>query len=83
LRSIPEVSGVVWFEEHPEVRLVSTGVSDVADGELRVQGNLEAGTSSVPLLYEPTFKLSGDSVKIDAEAIVDQRTLGMATNPMG
>jgi polyisoprenoid-binding protein YceI len=70
-------------ENHPEVRFVSTGVSDAGDGKLLVQGTLEAGSGSVQLDLEPTFKLSGDSVEIDAETTVDQRTLGMTKNPMG
>jgi polyisoprenoid-binding protein YceI len=70
-------------EKHPEVRFVSTGVSDAGDGKLHVQGTLEAGSGSVQLDLEPTVKLSRDSVEIDAEASVDQRTLGMTKNPMG
>jgi polyisoprenoid-binding protein YceI len=70
-------------EEHPEVRFVSSDVSDGGDGKLHVQGTLEAGSGSVPLDLEPTFKVSGDSVEIDAETTVDQRTLGMKKNPMG
>jgi polyisoprenoid-binding protein YceI len=69
--------------EHPEVRFVSTGVSDTGDGKLRVQGTLEAGASNVPVELEPTIKVSGDSIEIDGETTVDQRTLGMTKNPMG
>lgn len=70
-------------ENHPEVRFASNSVSDASDGKVRVQGTLEAGSGSVPLDLVPTFKLSGDSLEIDAEATVDQRTLGMTKNPMG
>jgi polyisoprenoid-binding protein YceI len=70
-------------EEHPELRFVSSGVSDAGNGKLRVQGTLEAGSGSVQLDLEPTVKLSGDSVEIDAETTVDQRALGMTKNPMG
>jgi polyisoprenoid-binding protein YceI len=44
-------------EKHPEVRFVSSGVSDAGDGKLRVQGTLEAGSGGVQLDLEPTFKL--------------------------
>lgn len=70
-------------EEHPEVRFVSSSVSDAGDGKLRVQGTLEAGSGSVPLDLEPTLKLSGDSVELDAETTVERHTLGMTKNPVG
>jgi polyisoprenoid-binding protein YceI len=70
-------------EKHPEVKFISSGVSDAGDGKLHVQGTLEAGGGSVDLDLEPTIKLSGDSVEIDGETTVDQRTLGMTKNPMG
>jgi polyisoprenoid-binding protein YceI len=70
-------------EQNPEVRFVSTAVSGADEGKLRVGGTLEAAGRSVPLDLEPTYKLSGDIVEVDAETIVDHRTLGMTKNPLG
>jgi polyisoprenoid-binding protein YceI len=70
-------------DEHPDVRFVANSVTEAGDGKLRVSGTLEAGSGSAPLEMEPSYKVTGDSMEIDAEATIDQRTLGMTKNPMG
>lgn len=70
-------------ERHPDVRFVSSRVSEAEDGDLRVQGELIAAGGRVVLELQPTVRQGGDQIEIDASTMVDQRQLGITWSPLG
>jgi polyisoprenoid-binding protein YceI len=70
-------------ERHPDVRFVSSRVSENGDGDLHVQGELIAAGDRVVLDLRPTVRTGDDRIEIDASATVDQRELGMTWSPLG
>lgn len=68
---------------HPDVRFVSTAVSDPVNGRIQVQGELLAAGNRVILDLEPTVRQASDRLEIDASTTVDQRELGMTASPLG
>jgi polyisoprenoid-binding protein YceI len=70
-------------QRHPEVRFVSTAVSDQVGGRLQVHGELLAAGNRVVLELEPTMHQTSDELQIDASTTIDQRELGMTWSPLG
>ena len=70
-------------QRHPDVRFISTAVSDPVGGRLQVQGELLAAGNRVVLDLEPTVRENADEVQIDVSTTVDQRELGMTASPLG
>jgi len=70
-------------ERHPDVRFVSSQVSEADDGDLHVQGELLAAGDRVALELQPTVRQIDDQIEIDASTTVDQRRLGMTWSPLG
>ncbi len=68
---------------HPDVRFISTAVSDPVDGRLHVEGELLAAGNRVMLELEPTVLQTPEALQIEASASVDQRELGMTWSPLG
>ena len=66
---------------HPDVRFVSSAVSDPVGGRFQVQGELLAGGNRVVLELEPTVQESPDELQIDVSTTLDQRELGMTASP--
>jgi polyisoprenoid-binding protein YceI len=77
--------GVDFFDtdRHPDVRFVSSRVSEADDGDVRVQGELVAAGDRVALELQPTVRQSDDQIEIDVRTTVDQRQLGMTWSPLG
>jgi polyisoprenoid-binding protein YceI len=77
--------GADFFDtgRHPDVRFVSSQISEADDGDLRVQGELLAAGDRVTLELQPTVRQSDDRIEIDASTTVDQRQLGMTWSPLG
>jgi polyisoprenoid-binding protein YceI len=70
-------------DTYPEVCFRSSGVSEIAENRLRIDGELHAAGKHVPLTLEPTIKQTGDTLEIDVTTTVDQRQLGMTWSPLG
>ena len=70
-------------DRHPDLRFVSSQVSEADGGDLRVQGELLAAGDRVALELQPTVRQSDDQIEIDASTTVDQRQLGMTWSPLG
>lgn len=70
-------------EEHPSVRFRSTGVTETSNGDLHVDGELEAGGRTVPLSFDATMHELDDELEIEATTTLDQRRLGMSTGLLG
>jgi polyisoprenoid-binding protein YceI len=70
-------------QNHPEVRFRSTGVRDIADNRLRIDGELEAAGERLAITLEPTIHQTNDQLEIDVTTTVDQRQLGMTWSPLG
>jgi len=70
-------------EEHPEVRFDSTSVTDAAEGQLKVEGELQAAGKRVPLTLEATIEQAAEYLKLEVATTVDQRQLGMTWSPLG
>ena len=66
---------------HPDVRFVSTAVSETVNGRFQVEGELLAAGSRVVLSLEPTVHQSSEELEIDVSTTLDQRVLGMTTSP--
>lgn len=77
--------GVDFFdtERHPDVRFVSSQVSEADGGDIRVQGELLAAGDRVTLELRPTMRQVDNQIEIDASIMVDQRQLGMTWSPLG
>ncbi len=70
------------IEHHPTVRFASTSVLH-DQGRLRVTGELNAGGNGAKIEPETTLRMNGPEIELDAEAILDQRVLGMTHSPLG
>ncbi len=70
-------------ESHPTIRFRSTGVSDLGEGRLHVEGELEAAGARLALTLEPKLHQTSDHLEIDVTTTVDQRQLGMTWSPFG
>jgi polyisoprenoid-binding protein YceI len=69
-------------DNHPELRFRSTSVSDVADDQLRVDGELEVAGRHLAMTLQPTIHQTNDQLEIDVTTTVDQRQLGMTWSPL-
>jgi polyisoprenoid-binding protein YceI len=70
-------------QRYPEVRFVSSSVSDPVDGRVQVEGELLAAGHRVVLELQPTLRQSADRLQVDASTALDQRELGMTWSPLG
>lgn len=70
-------------QRYPEVRFVSSSVSDPVDGRVQVEGELLAAGHRVVLELQPTLRQSADRLQVDASTTLDQRELGMTWSPFG
>jgi polyisoprenoid-binding protein YceI len=70
-------------ERYPEVRFVSTSVSDPVDSRIQIEGELLAAGQRVVLELEPTLRQTADGLEVDASTTLDQRKLGMTWSPLG
>jgi polyisoprenoid-binding protein YceI len=68
--------------DHPRVRF-EADAADLDGSKLRARGVLYAAGKHVPLDVEATVTAVGEEFEIEAEAVVDQRELGMTWSPMG
>ena len=69
-------------DSHPKMRFRSTSVSDLADDQVRVEGELEAAGERLAMTLEPTIHQTNDRMEIDVTTTVDQRQLGMTWSPL-
>jgi polyisoprenoid-binding protein YceI len=70
-------------EQHPHVRFTSAHVSDLGNGKLWVEGELEAAEKRVPVSFEASRRDVGDDLELEATTTVDQRLLGMTYSALG
>jgi polyisoprenoid-binding protein YceI len=70
-------------EQHSHVRFTSAHVSDLGNGKLWVEGELEAAGKSVPVSFEASRREVGDDIELEATTTVDQRLLGMTYSAFG
>jgi polyisoprenoid-binding protein YceI len=70
-------------EQHPCVLFTSEHVTDLGNGKLRVDGELEAAGKRVPVSFEASRRDVGDDLELEAAATVDQRVLGMTYSALG
>jgi polyisoprenoid-binding protein YceI len=69
--------------DHPHVRFVSTRITHLGDGAVRVIGRLEAAGSSVELDFPAAVRLADGGLEIEARTTVDHRDLGMESGTLG
>ena len=69
--------------EHPRVRFTSTRVHHVGDGRLRVEGDLAAAGTVVPLEFDATVQRIGRELHVEATTTVDQEHLRMSSGLLG
>jgi polyisoprenoid-binding protein YceI len=69
--------------EHPHLRFTSTGVEHAGDGVLRVEGDLDAAGTVVPLQFDATVEQAGDLLELETTTTVDHRQLGMSSGRLG
>ena len=69
-------------EEHPEVRFMSTSVTGLGSGRVRVNGELEAGGRRVPLAFDVSVRLIDGDLDLEATTMVDQSRFGMSDGPL-
>jgi polyisoprenoid-binding protein YceI len=67
---------------HPRVRF-EADAAELDGEELKVRGRLYAAGNDVPLDVDATMTGVGEEFQIEAEALVDQRRLGMIWSPLG
>jgi polyisoprenoid-binding protein YceI len=70
-------------ELHPHVRFTSVHVSDLGNGKLWVEGELEAAGKRAPVSFEAFRSDVGDELELEATTTVDQRLLGMTYSALG
>jgi polyisoprenoid-binding protein YceI len=70
-------------EQHLHVRFTSAHVSDLGNGKLWVEGELEAAGKVAPMSFEASRHDVGDDLELEATTTVDQRLLGMTHSPLG
>lgn len=70
-------------DSHPEVRFLSTSVSDIADNRVRVEGELEVAGERLAMTLEPTIHQTSDRLGLDVTTTINQRQLGMTWSPLG
>ena len=70
-------------ERHPDVRFVSSQVSEADDGDLGVKGELLAAGDRAVLELRPTLRQVDDQIEIYVNTTLDQRQLGMTWSPLG
>jgi polyisoprenoid-binding protein YceI len=58
-------------------------VSDLGNGKLWVEGELEAAGKSVPVSFEASPHEVGDRLELEATTTVDQRLLGLTYSALG
>jgi polyisoprenoid-binding protein YceI len=68
---------------NPLVRFASTRVAGLGDGQVRVNGDLEAAGTSVPLEFDASVRMIGGELEVEATTTVDQRRFGMSDGPLG
>ena len=69
--------------EYPFMRFTSTRVCDTGDGTLRVEGNLEAAGTAIPLEFDANVRQIADELEVEAATAVDLRDLGMSRGHLG
>ena len=69
-------------ERHPEVTFVSDS-AELAGDRLKVQGQLQARGSSIPLELDGKLSATGDELRIEAETEAPHQHLGMVWNRIG
>ena len=69
--------------EHPQIRFTSTHVRDVADGVLRIQGDLDVAGTVAPLDFAATVERTDDGFVLETTNMVDQQRFGMSSGRMG
>jgi len=70
-------------ERHTHVRFTSTQVTDLGNGKLWIEGELEAAGTMVPVSFEASRRDVGHDLELEATTTVDQRLLGMTHSPLG
>ena len=75
-----ELSGIA---EHPEVHFTSADVGDSGQGELHVQGRLEATGKVVPVAFDAVVHRVDHGLQMDVAATVDGQQLGKRGGQLG
>ena len=70
-------------EQHEDVRFTSVHVSDLGNGKLWVEGDLQAAGKMVPVSFGASRHDVGDDLVLEATTTVDQRLFGMTHSPLG
>jgi polyisoprenoid-binding protein YceI len=70
-------------DEHPQLRFTSTRVTPVSDGNLHVEGQLEAAGKAAPLEFDAIMREVDEGFDIEATTTVDQQQLGMSSGVLG
>jgi polyisoprenoid-binding protein YceI len=69
-------------DEHPQVRFISTQVTGIGNGQVRVSGELYVAATSVPLAFDASVRMIGAGLELEATTTVDQRSFGMREGPL-
>jgi polyisoprenoid-binding protein YceI len=67
----------------PVVRFRSTRVTGLGNGDVHVNGELEAAGTSVPLSFDASVHVIDGELELEATTTVDQRRFGMSEGPLG
>jgi polyisoprenoid-binding protein YceI len=70
--------------EHPQVRFTSTRVRPSLNGEIDVEGELEAAGKTVPLaFYATSRRVDDDTLELETTVELNHRRLGMSGGLLG
>jgi len=70
--------------EHPQVRFTSTRVHSSLNGEIDIEGELEAAGKTVPLaFYATSRRVDDDTLELETTIELNHRRLGMSGGLLG
>jgi polyisoprenoid-binding protein YceI len=67
---------------NPQVRFTSTRVTELGNGHVHIDGELEAAGAPVPLEFDASVRTIGGELEFEATTTVDQRSFGMSEGPL-
>jgi polyisoprenoid-binding protein YceI len=76
-------SDFFFVDLHPQVRFTSTRVTGLGNGDVHVEGELEAAGTSVPLAFDASVRVIDGELEVEATTTVDQGRFGMSEGPLG
>ena len=73
----------LFVELHPQVRFRSTQVTGLGNGDVHVNGELEAVGTTIPHAFDASVRVIDGELEVEATTTVDQGRFGMSERPLG